>query len=557
MTDKEIESKIKNVFAHAAPDVFDDILCRIQGSSALKPDKQIADDVTDNSEVATFTSKTLAPEEEAVKPAKVKSRKPVMIGAILAGLAAAAAVIIPVGISSYNAANTVASVVSIDVNPSIEIDVNKDRRVISVIPLNEDAKDIIGDMDFKGTDLNVTINALLGSMISKGYLSEIANSILISVDNADPKEAAALQELLMSEVEKILSSDTFNGAIIGQTIKEDEQLRELAEQYGITLSKAQLIKELIAQNNKLKFEELVKLTINDLNLLKKKDMAGVTSIGNASDSGYVGLDTATMTALENAGFDKNNVAGLSSDMDYEGGKFVYEINFDAGGKKYEYEIDAVTGKILKGEQDKAEVSKTDAGNPSDAAQPRNNAAQSTAPAGNRPAQPSQPSVISYEKAKSAALSHAGVGAGSIYDYGIELDYDGTPHYEIEFKSGNREFSYEINAYNGSVIRHEIEYEEDYHEAPKPAQQQAPQPAQTQQQTRAAAPSDIGGERAKSIALGHAGVSAGSARDIKVERDNDDGHPVYDVEFKAGGFEYSYEIDGSSGSIIDFDREKDD
>lgn len=575
MKSNDTESKIKQAFDHAAPDVFDKILGRIEGNAALKADveagdvpaqaqgaevnetlppaqahgtdekgtlKQIQHPEEDQSSeadverrpneqesgrVITFTSRESAPESES---AKTKRKRPWVLRSFLIALAAAAAIFIPVGISSYNAVNAIASVVSLEVNPSIEINVNKDRRVISVVPMNDDAKDIVGDMNFAGTDLNVTINALLGSMISKGYLSEIANSILISVDNADPAEAESLRQLLMGEVQKILKSDTFNGAIIGQTIKDCSRLRELAEKYGITMSKAQLIDEIVSQNAKLKFEDLVKLSINDLNLLKKSDSETVTSIGNASDSGYIGIDAATLTALENAGYEKDKVSDLKVGMDYDDGKIVYEVDFKAGGTTFEYEIDAASGKILKGELEKNE------------AQP----AQAT--------QPAQPSLISYDQAKNSALSHAGVGAGSIYDYGIELDYDGGAHYEVEFKSGNAEYSYDINAYNGGVIWYEIDREDEY-VAP-----QAAAPAQTQARAQAqapAAPADIGSGKAKSIALGHAGVSAGSARDLKVESDNDDGRIVYDVEFKAGGYEFSYEIDGSTGQILDASKDEDD
>ena len=396
MKSNDTESKIKQAFDHAAPDVFDKILMQIEGNAALKADieaggtpaqtqgreaketlrseqstgeertpgqAQSTDEVRstetdlersqrtrESGQVVTFTSKESAPESES---AKTKRKRPWVLRSFLIALAAAAAIFIPVGISSYNAVNAIASVVSLEVNPGIEINVNKDRRVISVVPMNDDAKDIVGDMNFAGTDLNVTINALLGSMISKGYLSEIANSILISVDNADPAEAESLRQLLMGEVQKILKSDTFNGAIIGQTIIKDcSRLRELAEKYGITMSKAQLIDEIVSQNAKLKFEDLVKLSINDLNLLKKSDSETVTSIGNASDSGYIGIDAATLTALENAGYEKDKVSDLKVGMDYDDGKIVYEVDFKAGGTTFEYEIDAASGKILKGELEK-------------------------------------------------------------------------------------------------------------------------------------------------------------------------------------------------------------
>ena len=77
-------------------------------------------------------------------------------------------------------------------------------------------------------------------------------------------------------------------------------------------------------------------------------------------------------------------------------------------------------------------------------------AKPTAPAGD----------IGYAKAKSIALNHAGVSENKAYDMEIELDdEDGTLVYEVEFKSGGMEYSYEINAATGAILKHEAELED--------------------------------------------------------------------------------------------------
>ena len=68
----------------------------------------------------------------------------------------------------------VASTVSLDVNPSIQITVNEKEQVLDVKALNKDGGIVVGDMDFKGSDIEVTMNALIGSMLRKGYLNELA-----------------------------------------------------------------------------------------------------------------------------------------------------------------------------------------------------------------------------------------------------------------------------------------------------------------------------------------------------------------------------------------------
>ena len=71
----------------------------------------------------------------------------------------------------------------------------------------------------------------------------------------------------------------------------------------------------------------------------------------------------------------------------------------------------------------------------------------------------------------------------------------------------------------------------------------------------AASSGISVDKAKQIALSHAGVSGASF--TKVKLDTDDGVRVYEIEFKVGNVEYEYEINASSGAIISSSSEVDD
>ena len=68
--------------------------------------------------------------------------------------------------------------------------------------------------------------------------------------------------------------------------------------------------------------------------------------------------------------------------------------------------------------------------------------------------------IGYAKAKSIALNHAGLSENQAYDMDVELDdEDGRLVYEIEFKSGNMEYDYEIDAVSGAILKHEAELDD--------------------------------------------------------------------------------------------------
>ena len=65
------------------------------------------------------------------------------------------------------------SVIGLDVNPSIEISVNRKDKILETEALNEDAVTVLADMDLEGVDLNIGVNAIIGSMVRCGYLSWI------------------------------------------------------------------------------------------------------------------------------------------------------------------------------------------------------------------------------------------------------------------------------------------------------------------------------------------------------------------------------------------------
>ena len=67
---------------------------------------------------------------------------------------------------------------------------------------------------------------------------------------------------------------------------------------------------------------------------------------------------------------------------------------------------------------------------------------------------------------------------------------------------------------------------------------------------------IGLDAARDAAFAHANVNAAVASDVSVELDTKDAVVHYDVEFKAGGLEYDYDIDAMTGSVINSKSEPD-
>ena len=411
MNDQELERKLHAALEHAAPDDVEAVLAR------------------------------LGPQNGKIIPISAPKRRKRILPWIAAACLALA---IGGGVAGvrYQQANAVASVVSLDVNPCVRLEVNREEKVLSATPVNDDANQILDGMDLTGTDLEVAVNAIIGSLLKHGYVDELANSVLISVEDDDLTRGAALEEKLTGEISQVLESASINGAILSQSFATDDALQQKAEEYGISQGKAALIQTLVDSSSHLTFESLVGLSINELNLLANSEAAAdltgqngeqesIRSTGTASQSGYVGVDAATQTALTHAGVQQSQLDYLEADYDYEDGRMVYEVEFGVSGVEYEYDIDAATGAILKAEQEGQTI-------------------QTPAPGQTQQPQGGSSGTISSQQARDIALSNAGVALSDTRELEVELESD-DGCYKVEFKSGQYEYEYEISVADGRIL----------------------------------------------------------------------------------------------------------
>ena len=335
----------------------------------------------------------------------------------------------------YQQAHAVASVVSLDVNPSIELKVSRNEKVLACVPLNEDAKAILADMsngaDLKGAKLDVAVNAIVGSLVRNGYLDSISSAIMISVEDKDAARAEKLQRELTSAVDGVLQTSEAKAAVLTQTLTQDAAREQQARENNISTGKAALVNRVLTINPSLKFDALAKLSVEEL-----KDLAEA-----GAPAMPIGRDAAAYAAEQYAGTTASDAVTAEVDSELDESPAHYEVERHTAWGEFEYLVDAYTGKVLSGQKDLL----------------------ATAPAGDEAAKPTAPSGgadIGHAKAKSIALNHAGVSENEAYDMEIELDdEDVTLVYEVEFKSGNMEYSYEINAATGAILKHETEIDD--------------------------------------------------------------------------------------------------
>ena len=335
----------------------------------------------------------------------------------------------------YQRANAVASVVSLDVNPSIELKVNRSEKVLSCTPLNEDAKAILADMsngaDLKGAKLDVAVNAIVGSLVRNGYLDSISSAIMISVEDKDTARAEKLQRELTSTVDGVLQTSEAKAAVLTQTLTQDAGREQQARENNISTGKAALVNHVLALNSALKFDALATLSVEELKDLAE---AGAPAMPIGTDKA---MDIAA-AAFGKASTAKMAYSAVDPELDESPAHYEVEITSQSG-EEFEYKIDAYTGTILESKREAADGAETST---------------------EQPTKPVPSGDIGHAKAKSIALNHAGVSENTAYDMDVELDdEDGTFVYEVEFKSGGMEYSYEINAATGAILKHESELDD--------------------------------------------------------------------------------------------------
>ena len=148
---------------------------------------------------------------------------------------------------------------------------------------------------------------------------------------------------------------------------------------------------------------------------------------NATGTGTVDEAAAQKIALEHAGVKAADATITKSKLEYEDGRQVYDIEWYAGGAKYDYEIATDTGEIISSAYEEKTMG----------ADSRN-------------------VTVSEADAKKTALDRvSGATDKDLYEWKLDYD-DGRPEYEGKIIYGGTEYEFTIDAATGSVMEWDAE-----------------------------------------------------------------------------------------------------
>ena len=143
--------------------------------------------------------------------------------------------------------------------------------------------------------------------------------------------------------------------------------------------------------------------------------------------------------------------------------------------------------------------------------------------------------MSEEEARNIALERVGKTQDEVTFTRVRVDREnGVTVYDVYFYDNEKEYELSIDIDTKEVVS----YKEDYLATNNNSTTEG---------------SYIGINRAKEIALNHAGLANNDVRFTKVELDIEYNMATYEIEFYYNYYEYDYEVDAITGEILKYER----
>ena len=542
----------------------------------------------------------------------------------LGTMAACLALVLCTGIATHAIrSNATAGTFTMDVNPSVEYTIAKSGAVKSIRSLNSDAENALSDVALGKQSVETALTRTVAAYEACGYMENGEATVLISFDSRLDANAE-LKASLSAEIQQTLEqTDAVGTLVFHSELTENVEAAKIAEEFHVSLGRADWI--LTAANKTgLPTNEVARMSLDEL--LKFQEVSGISSV---SVSKFISLEDAKKIALKDAKLDEltQKIVFTREELSRNQGNPCYLLEFYTGTNQYFYQIDAKSGSIIYAGRfitlaDAKKIALDDAG-----CEDKVSFTEETLVSGGiktpyyrlvfadaktqwtyridavlgivlekKQKEIVTADFISLEEAKEIALKDAGLNEATqkIVFTREELSRNsGKPCYILEFYTAKKQYSYKVDAKNGSII-------EAYHfillaDAKKIALDDAGVNVKVVFTTEdlvaggikspyyyfvfesdsarwtykidavlgvimdktcdkiiPLAPEFIGLEKAKQIALEDAGLDEATQKIVFTREglSRNQGKPCYILEFYTDKCAYSYKVDAVSGDILE-------
>jgi len=539
-------------------------------------------------------------------------------------MAACLALVLCTGIATHAIrSNATAGTFTMDVNPSVEYTIAKSGAVKSIRSLNSDAENALSDVALGKQSVETALTRTVAAYEACGYMENGEATVLISFDSRLDANAE-LKASLSAEIQQALEqTDAVGTLVFHSELTENAEAAKIAEEFHVSLGRADWIFT-AANKTGLPTDEVARMSLDEL--LKFQEVSGISSV---CVSKFISLEEAKKIALKDAKLDEltQKIVFTREELSRNQGKPCYLLEFYTGTNQYFYQIDAKSGSIIYAGKyitlsEAKKIALDDAG-----CEDKVSFTEETLVSGGIKTpyyrlvfadaktqwtyridavlgtvlEKQQKEIvttdfISLEEAKEIALKDAGLNEATqkIVFTREELSRNlGKPCYILEFYTAKKQYSYKVDAKNGSII-------EAYHfillaDAKKIALDDAGVNVKvvfTTEELVAGgikspyyyfafesdsarwtykidavlgvimdktcdkiiplAPEFIGLEKAKQSALEDAGLDEATQKIVftREELSRNQGKPCYILEFYTDKCAYSYKVDAVSGDILE-------
>ena len=459
----------------------------------------------------------------------------------VAALAACLALILCIGVVAPTVlGNKEAGTVTMEINPGVEYTITRNGNVKSVRFLNDDAKEVLGEVSLKGQSLKNAVAFTIAAYKTGGYMDK-NDTVLISFDKK-LSENGELRATVAEDVRQALKDASSVHTLVYVSETDDANTAELAKKYNISQGKAKLVGD-AAENSELSVDEIVKLPLDELVGLQKE----VDSV--VIDSKYIGMTKAKAIALNDAGCEFRVEFTEATLIDVGVRTPYYRLVFRDKNTQWTYHINAINGDIIEKNatvmfislEEAREIAFKDAG--IDGSEKVVFTKEELNRNQGRPCWVLEFCTSKFEyvykidaktgeiiyfdyhidirRAKGIAMTDAGCGDKVMFT--VEKLVSGgikTPYYYFVFNDDRTQWTYRINAIFGTILE---KNEESLF---------------------------ISLEKAREIALHDAEIADGEKVVFtKEELNRNQGRPCWVLEFHTGKYSYVYKIDAKTGEVL--------
>lgn len=213
------------------------------------------------------------------------------------------------GFGTYTYIKLPVAYVSLDINPSIELSVNRFNNVVSTSALNKDGQILLNDINSDDKSIYSLVNKIIDSAIKEKYISNNKpTAIAVASISNDYELRNSLENDLKSSISNHFSKKSINGTIY--SYDEDLSKRDAAQKMDISVGKMNLIEELTSFDKSITVDEYKNKSVADIDdkILEFKDKP------KESDDSTKNINTSNLpkTKEENISINNNSFTNTNS-----------------------------------------------------------------------------------------------------------------------------------------------------------------------------------------------------------------------------------------------------